>query len=66
MDPNTLALIAAIAPTLTGVLTLIAAWMTRRAVKEVHVSLNSRLSQLLTATAKEQHAAGVVEGKASR
>jgi hypothetical protein len=66
MDPTTLALIAAIAPTLTGMLTLLAAVLTRRAVKEVHISLNSRLSELLAVTAKEQRAAGVAEGKAAR
>jgi hypothetical protein len=66
MSATTLILIAAIAPTITGIFAMIAAWTTYKAVKEVHISLNSRLSQLLDSTAKEQHAAGVVEGKAQK
>jgi hypothetical protein len=49
-----------------GLLAAILSFLNRRAIKEVHVSLNSRLSELLEQTRKGARAEGVKEGEANR
>ena len=38
-------------------------YVTSRRIQEVHLSINSRMDQLLQVTGAEQHAAGVKEGQ---
>lgn len=44
--------------------TAVIAWRVQVAVHEVHLSLNSRLDQLVSARGSAERAAGVVEGVA--
>jgi hypothetical protein len=51
-------------PTSAAILALIRVGQTQEAVKDVHISLNSRLSALLEKTELASRAAGKVEGRA--
>jgi hypothetical protein len=57
------AVIAAVPLIITSTASLITAVKTRKAVQELHLAVNSRLTELLEQTAKASHADGVVEGK---
>jgi hypothetical protein len=57
---------------ITQVITLVTAglsfWASRRnkaAIQEVHVSINSRMDQLIAQTAKASHAEGMADEKAN-
>lgn len=39
----------------------ISSWLNRRQIQQIHISINSRMDQLLVVTGAEQHAAGVLE-----
>jgi hypothetical protein len=63
LDPTIkVALIAAGPPTLLSLVTLYVAIQNRKQGQELHISLNSRLSQLLQSTGEAAHAAGRREG----
>jgi hypothetical protein len=62
-DAIVIAAIAALPPTLVALAALIQARRTRAAVNEIHLTLNSRLSQLIEATSAAAHAEGVVAGR---
>lgn len=61
-------LLAAISAVIGSVAAVIVAirgrHMTHREIKEVHVSLDGRLEELLELTRKTAHAAGLAEGRA--
>lgn len=54
----TIAIIAALPPTLAAVLAWAGSRRNSRQIQEIHVSVNSRLTELLALTAKSSHAAG--------
>jgi hypothetical protein len=60
------AIVAAVPLVLTSTANLITALRTKKAVQELHLAVNSRLTELLDQTAKASHADGVVEGKEGR
>ncbi len=60
-----IALIVALGPTLVGLAGVIAALRAGSKVDAVHVSLNSRLTQLLQTTAMASHAEGVMAERAT-
>lgn len=62
-DAIQIAIIAATPPTIVATGALIVAIKSRSAIQEVHLSLNSRLTELLNATGRAAHADGVTEGK---
>lgn len=62
-DTVQIALISAAPPTIVAMAALIVSIKSKEAIREVHLSLNSRLDQLITATRQEAHAAGVNEEK---
>lgn len=62
-DIVTAALIASIPPTVVAGVALFQAFRVGRAVQVVHLTMNSRLDQLVALTAKSSHAAGVKEEK---
>lgn len=71
VDPTVkVALIAATAQILLSLITLSAVLLNRRDTKkginDVHISLNSRLSELLKTTSESSHAAGRREGIESK
>ena len=67
VDPTVkVALIAAAPPTFLSLITLFVAVKNMKAGKELHISLNSRLSELLKVTGESSHAAGRREGIESR
>lgn len=59
-----IALIAALPPTLVALLAWHSSRQNARAIENVHVSVNSRMDQLLASSKGEAKAAGVVEGRA--
>lgn len=61
-EPVQIAVIAAMPPTIVAGGALIVAIKSKAAIREVHLSVNSRLTQLLEAVSKASHAEGVVEG----
>lgn len=64
---TTEALLAAIAaivvPTAAAIVAAMRAGESHRAVQELHIQVNSRLTELLAATAASNRAEGVLEGK---
>lgn len=63
MDMNTIAiLVAAICPTLVALLSYLASLRNEKALQEIHISINSRLDELMTASnavaRSEGHEAG--------
>lgn len=67
IDPTVkVALIAAVPPTLLSIVTLIVSVQNRREGQRLHISLNSRLSELIKASKESSHAAGRREGIESK
>lgn len=62
-DSVKIALIATIAPTLVAVGGLVSSLRNRTKLKALHVDINSRLTQLLSATGARERAEGVLEGR---
>jgi hypothetical protein len=60
------AIVIIVTQVITLVLAVIGFLHSARAIQDVHVSLNSRLSQLLLETEKASHAAGMAEATAAR
>ena len=58
-DTVIIAAIAAIPPTLAALLALVKSIKVEKAVQEVHLSVNSRLDQLLKSTSLASHAEGM-------
>jgi hypothetical protein len=56
------AMFSAIPPTIAALAVLVTALRTKKAVQELHLAVNSRLTQLLDQTSKASRAEGVVEG----
>jgi hypothetical protein len=57
------ALIAATPPSVLAAASLLASLKNKKAIQEVHLSVNSRLTQLLEAVGKAAHAEGMAEGR---
>jgi len=57
------AIITALPPTLVAILALRNSRQTKVAIEEVHKTVNSRMSELLSATKGESHAEGMTAGK---
>lgn len=55
--------VAAGAAFLAALASLIASIRNARKIEQVHISINSRMDQLLAATGLAQHAAGVEQGR---
>lgn len=67
IDPTVkVALIAAVPPTLLSIVTLIVSVQNRMEGQKLHISLNSRLSELIKASKESAHAAGRREGIESK
>jgi hypothetical protein len=68
-DSTTTALIAATPPTIIAVLSWLSSRRNGKSIQEIHVAINSRLTELLAATKGEAtatgHAAGMAEQKAN-
>ena len=66
LDINSIiiAIIAAIPPTLVGLLVFYSSRKNARAIEDVHISINSRMDQLLESSKGEAKAQGVVQGRA--
>jgi len=62
----TLILITQVITLLTAGLSFWASRKNKAAIQEVHVSINSRMDELLKLTATASHAEGVVEGEAKK
>lgn len=62
-DPIVVAMIVAIPPTLGALLAYFQSRKNTKALDEVHITLNSRLTQLLEQTGKAARAEGKAEGK---
>jgi hypothetical protein len=58
-DSIAIAIIAAAPPTLVALLAWIASKKNGKAILDVHLSMNSRLDQLLESTKKTSHAEGM-------
>jgi hypothetical protein len=63
-DAVIIALIVAIPPTLTALVSLIVSLRNGRAIHQVHVATNSKMDQLLSVTGASEKAKGVKEGLA--
>jgi hypothetical protein len=63
-DPVKIAVIASIAPTLMGLAAFISSLVNRSKIHELHVGVNSRLTELLKQTGLAAHAEGLAQGKA--
>ena len=57
------AIIVAIPPTLVAILALIQGMKNGRATEEIHLSVNSRMDELLAVTKGESHAEGLAQGR---
>ena len=64
MESIIIAIIAAIPPTLVALLTLRNSKKNAQAIQEVHLSINSRMDQLLEASKAASNAEGREEGRA--
>jgi hypothetical protein len=64
-DPITITAIAACIAALAAVLGAARSFFNGRGIQEMHLSMNSRLSQLIEATRAQAHAEGRAEGVAS-
>lgn len=65
MDPVIkVALIAAIAPTLVAFVTLVLGLVHKKKLEEIHIIVNSRLTELLAVSKKAAHEEGRKEGQA--
>jgi hypothetical protein len=62
-EPLELALIVAVGPALLGTASLVLAIKNTNAIHEVHLSLNSRLDELLKTSNKAAYASGIKEGE---
>lgn len=66
-DPIAIALIAATPPTVVAILAWLSSRRNGKNIQEIHIALNSRLTELLAATKGEAtataHAAGLKEGQ---
>lgn len=60
-DAVLVGIVAATPPTLLALAALVTAFRNGRAVKEVHLAVNSRLDDLVKLTRKDAHAEGVKE-----
>jgi hypothetical protein len=58
-EPIQIAIIVSVPPTIVSLGACITAVKARKAIKEVHISLNSRLDQLIALTKKTAFAEGV-------
>lgn len=58
-----LALLGFVPATIFSLLALLRAWRNARAIEEVHVTVNSRLSELLERSAAASRAEGRIEGR---
>jgi hypothetical protein len=63
-DPVQIALIAGVPPTLVAAAALVASVLNHKKIQELHVIVNSRLTELLNETRIASHAEGKAEGKA--
>ena len=57
---------AIVAPTVPALLAFISSLLNRRKIQEVHLSVNSRLTELLEQTGKASHAEGLAQGLAEK
>lgn len=64
MDTTLIAPVSSAVAALAAVGAAVSSWRNRRAIQEVHISINSRMDTLLALTAKASHAEGVIEGVA--
>ena len=62
MDAPTVSALAAVVAAGAAVIGAVRSFFNARAIQEVHLSVNSRLDQLLNATSAKAHSDGVVEG----
>ncbi len=60
------ALIASTAPSILAGAALLASLRNKKAIQEIHLSVNSRLSQLIEAVGKAAHAEGMAEGQMNK
>lgn len=63
MINDTIVLVTSSLTLVTAFISLVLGIKNKKAIQEVHVSLNSRLTQLLQKTEESAHAAGKAEGK---
>lgn len=54
---------AAVVSAFAAVLAAVGTFVTARRIQDVHVSINSRMDQLLTLTAEAENAKGVIQGR---
>lgn len=67
VDPTVkVALIVSTPPTLLSIITLVVALLNHRDGQKLHISLNSRLSELVRVSKEASHAAGRREGVESK
>ncbi len=72
MSKDVIAVLTLLAPTLAGLLAVIVSWINHQAIttakdkiNEVHISINSRVDDLVRKETALSHAAGVAEGRAA-
>ena len=63
-DAVLIAAIVATGPIFLGIANIYVGWFNSRKIKEVHLSMNSRLDQLLSATKATAHAEGMADQRA--
>lgn len=63
MIPLIIALLGAIATTLTAIAALVAALKASREIREVHIKINSRMDEYMALAKKASYAEGVLAGK---
>lgn len=59
-------LATAVATFATAALSLYASWRNGKEIQEIHISINSRMDELLALTKKAAHAEGVIEGEGTK
>jgi hypothetical protein len=64
-DPAVITAVAACVAALAGVLGAVRSFFNGRGIQEMHLSMNSRLTQLLEATRAQAHSEGRAEGVAA-
>lgn len=63
VNTNRVILATALVTFATAALALYASWRNGQEIQEIHISINSRMDELLALTKKAAHAEGVIEGE---
>ncbi len=66
MEAIAIAVIAAIPPTLVALLALRTGRKAERKIEEIHIDINSRMTELLAMTGQVERAGGVADERARR